>query len=141
MQDIKVDDFEKVCENIALLRAEVAAKKADVAKVQEYLDQEEKKAMAMLEASEKTKYVSEYGTIYTAVYESIAVPKGNNKQEFFKYLKDNGIYDEVVTVNSQWLNGWYRKEKEAAIEGGNILFTIPGIENPVSTVRLSFRKV
>jgi hypothetical protein len=141
MQDIKVEDFEKVCENISLLRAEIAAKKADVAKVQEYLDKEEKKAMTMLEASEKTKYVSEHGTIYTAVYDSISVPKGDSKQEFFSYLKDVGIYDEVVTVNSQWLNGWYRKEKEAAIENGDILFTIPGINNPVSSVRLSFRKV
>lgn len=138
--EITVEQFEKICDDISRLRAEIAAKKAEVSKLQDDLDQVEKQAMAMLEASDKTKYVSEAGTIYTAVYESVAVPKGDSKQAFFDYLKQQGIYEEVVTVNSQWLNGWYRKEKEAAIEKGDILFTIPGIENTTSTVRLSFRK-
>lgn len=139
-EQLTVEDFEKVCSDISAMRLLVAEKKADLSTTQEQLDALERKAMAMLETADKTKYVSEHGTIYTSVFESVAVPKGDNKQAFLNYLKEHGIYDEVITVNSQWLNGWYRKEKEAALEKGDILFNIPGIENPSTSIRLSFRK-
>lgn len=139
-QSHSVEDFETTCRQLLELRDSYDFKKNELKRVDEQIMEVERKLQAMLEAEDKTKYVSEVGTVYTSVHESVAVPKGEARAAFFSYLKEQGIYDEVVTVNSQWLNGYFRKEKEAAIEKGDILFQIPGLENPHAQVRLSFRK-
>ena len=50
--------------------------------------------------------------------------------QFFAYLKDRGLFDSVITVNSQTLNKLYRTELEAAFGRGEIDFQFPGIEPP-----------
>lgn len=140
MGDTTVADFEAICLEIKERRAAVAAKKAERDKLQEELDEIETKAMAMLELSGKTSYKSEHGTVYTSSKESVKLPKSlEDKAEFFAYLKSKNIYDEVINVNSSWLNSHYKEEREKALEVGNILFTIPGINEVTTNPVVGFR--
>ena len=136
-----IKDFESVCEAIANKRLEVDAKKIELSAINSQLEELEAKAQAMLETNEIDSYKSAHGTVYLSTYESVKMPQDlEAKEQFFSWLKSKGLYDEMVSVNSQKLNGLYRKEKEAEMEKGNMFFTIPGLGEPVVSPRLGFRK-
>lgn len=62
---------------------------------------------------------------------SVRVPKTvEEKQEFFKYLEEQGLFYEVVGVNSMTLNKFYKEKAEEALDKGVIDFRLPGIETP-----------
>lgn len=140
-KDISVADFENVAKEILEKRTIIEGLKAQQKIHQEKLDELEAKAQSMLETSEKDKYVSNFGTLYLSYFTSVSVPKDlDSKKEFFAYLKEQNLFDEVVTVNSQWLNGFYRREDEAAREKGDLFLGFPGIGMAKTTPRLGFRK-
>ena len=140
MSDVTVEDFEDICLKIKEQRAAVAEKKKERDALQLKLDELEAKAIAMLELSEKTSYKSEHGTVYMTTKESVKIPKAlEDKEAFFKYLKELNIYHEVVNVNSQWLNSHFKEAKTKAMEEGNILFSIPGINEVTVNQTLGFR--
>ena len=140
-QEITVKEFEAVAKGILEKRKIIDGLKAQIKVHDEELGELEAKAQAMLETSEKDKYVSEFGTMYLSYYTSVTVPKEiEDKHKLFEYLREKELFDEVVTVNSQWLNGYYKREDEAARESGELFMGIPGVGMPKTTPRLGFRK-
>jgi hypothetical protein len=135
-----IKDFEELAQQLADVREKIDLLNIEYKKLGEEEAALEAKIIALLDAAEITSYKAKAGTIISSSMQSVSVPKGESKQSFFNYLKEAGIYDEVVTVNSQWLNGYYKKEMEAAREREDVFFTIPGLENPFTKTRLSFRK-
>lgn len=63
-----------------------------------------------------------------------------DKQEFYNYLKDKKIFEEMVSVNSARLNAWYKDEIEAAKIAGDFDFRIPGLSEPTAFEYVTFRK-
>lgn len=94
----------------------------------------------MMKDLEKTSYDSELGKIILTTRFSVTVPKGDEKERFFTYLKDRGIFEDMATVNSQTLNAWYRSEMDQAKENGDFDFQIPGIKEPMAYEQLQLRK-
>lgn len=129
----KARELREVNEEYDKLKIEMDKLNEKEAKVQREL-------MGLLEAAEITSYKSKYGQIIMSTLSSVSIPSGDEKQRFFEYLKEQGIYDEVVSVNSRWLNSYYKKEKEAADARGDIFFKIPGLGEPFQKTRLSFKK-
>jgi len=80
------------------------------------------------------------GTISMAKRLSISHPKEPEaKGAFFDFLKQKGIFEDMVTVNSQTLNSWYRQEFELAKDEGRLI-EIPGIGEPNYVETLSMKK-
>lgn len=95
----------------------------------------------MLEADGENSFKCEEGTIYLSFIDQVSMPKDPiQKEAFYNYLREKGLYDEMISVNSQKLNGFYRKEAEAAKDAGDILFSMPGIEQIHTVTRIGFRK-
>lgn len=139
--DISVGQLEELCNKISEQRKvcdEISAKhKAE----NQILDSLEKGLLVALETLGKDSYKSNVGTFSINHRTSIKVPQGDDKMEFLHYLRDRGIHDAMVTVNSQTLNGWYRQEFEQARSEGRLMeFKIPGIGEPVINKIISFRK-
>lgn len=85
--------------------------------------------------------VSGRGTVFTVDRFSVSVPKdGEGRQAFFEYLKERGIFDELITVNSQTLNAFYKRCLEEAMEKGDVDFKVPGIEEPKHYCTIGLRK-
>lgn len=100
----------------------------------------ETKALNLLESLGIKSYPSPFGTISTRELWRVNVPQGQDRDKFFKYLKDQGL-EHMMTVNSNTLNSFFQKEWTAAIESGKALdFKIPGLGEPTRYVSLSFRK-
>lgn len=98
--------------------------------------------LTYLEQNNMRKYfVPGYGTVYTIQRLSYKVPKTPQERcEFFNHLKDKGIYEDLITVHSQTLNSWAKKEIEVAKEMGATDFKIPGLGEPNYSETLGVKK-
>lgn len=138
---VKLGDFQKLCE-------ELYKQKVVVDEIEAHQKQENKKfealkakVLAHLEENELEKYaVSGYGTVFIREYTSVKVPKSpQERDQFFGYLKDKGIFEQTITVHSQTLNSLYKNALEEAIEKGDHTFKIPGIGEPSVSKKLTVR--
>lgn len=81
------------------------------------------------------------GTITVVERWSYKTPKTlDQKLQFFDYLKSKGCFEEIVSVNSQTLNAFCKRELDAAIDSGATDFKIPGIEDPSMSQTIQLRK-
>ncbi len=84
------------------------------------------------------RYVSKKGIFSYKAESSWKVPKTNEERElFFTYLKEKGLFDQMISVNSASLNSW-AKQEEQAFEG--LDFQIPGLEKSGIRLTPSLRK-
>ena len=73
---------------------------------------------------------------------SVKTPKElEDKKQFFDYLREIGIFDEMITVNSNSLNALYKSLAAEAAEKGNFDFQLPGIEKPTPYKNLRLRRI
>lgn len=56
------------------------------------------------------------------------IKEREEKESFYEYLKSKDLFYDLLTVNSQTLNSWYKKEEEIALENGVLEFQIPGVK-------------
>jgi hypothetical protein len=64
----------------------------------------------------------------------------DDKLKLFEYLKEQGLYEAMVKVDSRTLSSWATKEVEAKEREGIVGFTPPGLSAPHSFMKLSLRK-
>lgn len=78
---------------------------------------------------------------YKETKSSVTTPKTvEEKNLLFEFLKEKGIFMEIVSVNSQTLNSLYKNlAQEAAMEGA-IDFRLPGVEAPKLYTTLKLKK-
>jgi hypothetical protein len=50
-----------------------------------------------------------------------------DREKFFDYLREQGVYEDMITVNSNTLNSYVKTEEALATERGELDFSIPGI--------------
>lgn len=138
MADVK--QYQEMCKQLRELSNEIDQQKIILKQLNEKYEEIEKVLMATMEEDEMHSFKSDYGTVYISTFDTVSMPQDEErKAAFFQYLKDKDLYDSMISVNSQKLNGFYRREIEAAREAGDILFTVPGLEAK-SSPRLGFRK-
>lgn len=96
---------------------------------------------SFMDENQKTSYKSTWGTLVLTTRYSVGMPKDPQKRtEFFSYLRDKGLFENMITVNHQTLNSYYKQEMEAALDKGDIDFKVPGIEEPSAHKTITLRK-
>jgi transcriptional regulator of heat shock response len=81
------------------------------------------------------------GTVSVTNRKSVKQPETlEDKAKFFDYLKDQGVFMELVSVNSRTLTSWASKEIEARETQGEYGFEIPGLKAPEIFKTISLRK-
>lgn len=114
---------------------EIKEEKASIAERERSLNERfrelEAALLAHMDANELDSFKGTRATISKVDYFSVKVPNTlEKKRELFQYLKQLKIHDELVTVNSQTLNSFYKEQMESAKERGEFDFKIPGVEEP-----------
>lgn len=120
---------------------EEAEKVVDTVKAQ--LVKMQAKMIAVLERFGRSNYsIPGAGTLIKTQRLTVTLPKTpEDKEQFFKYLRDRDIFDDIVSVNSMTLNAFYKKEFDIAAEEGRAVgFKIPGISEAKTIVTLNVRK-
>jgi hypothetical protein len=136
--DLSSTDFENLCDEAFELRESMDELKLQMKELNEELNRKQERIMAHLEQVGKVKHAGRKGSISMTVQSYPSMPKETaKKQVFFAWLKSKGLYESMITVNSNTLRGFYKAEKEASDNDPD--FSIPGLE-PFERVGLTYRK-
>lgn len=110
-------------------------------KVTEELERVEIALIETLNAEGLDNFRGSLGTISVTHKASAKLPRTKEDREaFFSYLKELGLYDDMVSVNSNTLVSFYNSKMEEAKQMGNVDFKIPGINEVKIRETLSFRR-
>lgn len=141
-QKITVEQLDGLCLDLFDKREQKNKLQEQLKAVQADLDSLESKIIAVMDETEKEKiHVKGKGLIYTTDRFTVPTPKNlDDKKKFFKHLTERGIFFEMVSVNSQTLNTFYKSEMENAVARGDVDFKLPGIGEPSHVRTLSVRK-
>jgi len=137
-----IEELNKQVELIAKLRLE-EEQASQVKKVAtNILEQAEARMLEMLQEAGLTSYRDPIGRqVVLAFRTSVQTPKTDEaKAQFYGWLKEKGMYDAMISVNSQKLNALYKSELEEARDRGDQDFAIPGITEVKIAPQLSFRR-
>lgn len=136
-------DLEKVVELVEELKSRKMAVKAH----EEFLDTAksayaecEREVMAVLDAAGLDKFVGAGCSVALRTKSSWRTPKDPvAREEFFNYLREQKVFDSLITVHSQTLNAWANAEQEVAQAKGQFDFRVPGLEEPTEYKVLSLK--
>lgn len=135
-------DMELAAQRIRLIKDEIERMDAEYERLNENLSVESGKFIDMLRSAGKESYKSDVGTATIGYRTSVRLPDNDaDREAFFQWLRDRGIYESTVGVHSSKLKSLYEAELEAARNRGEGMdFVIPGIKNVTTTEWLSFRR-
>lgn len=143
MSEITINQLEELCEKMRKLDDEIEADKKALSTKNEEYSKMEAQAVQWLDEMKKTSYKSNHGTIIKNDRWRVNLPQTEeDRAAFFNYLKEQGIFEKMITVNSNSLNSYYMKEWEHVKETNPedaLNFSIPGIQEPKVHKTLSFR--
>lgn len=128
-------------EELLMERDEKAELEARIDEIQKRINTLENLIIEGMEDANIDK-LSAHGKTFSVLYNySAKTPKTpEDKQAFFGWLKEQGLFDSMITVNSQTLNSLYNRLRNDAIKKGDNFFTIDGITEIDSYKKLSVRQ-
>lgn len=124
----------------------------EVQEIKEHLKREQEKLtkfqgeyMKCLENMEMDRAtVPKYGTVSLVTKYSVKTPKDvPSKEALWNYIEaayGKEVLKDYLTINSQSLNSFYKKEFEIAKEEGNLDWILPGVGEPTAYKQLTLRR-
>lgn len=139
--EMTIDQFEKLLEEAYEIKQDIEKIAAEKKAKEEELNEKNKVILAEFERLDKTSYVSRSCNVIRVNRPSVSMPKVPEAREaFFAYLKERNLFEDMVSVNHNSLNAFFKAELESAIEAGKHDFKIPGLGDPKNFEYITFRK-
>lgn len=140
---ITVEEMNNHAEAVAKKKEEyAAADKVATALGKEVARLEEQMGKMLLELGQDS-FKTPFGTMIMTKRTSFKVPKDEeSRNEFFGALKEMGIFESMITVNSATMNSFLKGEYAAAESRGEdmVVYKFAGIDPPTVSVTASLRK-
>jgi hypothetical protein len=141
MDQLTMKKFQELCEHLIKLRD----KKDEIEEVLKNGNIEikacENKILEYMKEFGLPSFKGAFGTISIKNNKSVSQPQTpEDKEAFFDYLREQGIFEDMVSVNSRTLSSWANKEIEAKEKEGVFGWTPPGLRAPTEFQSLSVRK-
>lgn len=137
-----IEKLDALCKRLKELRESIVQQKDTLKALHNQEYALEKTIANAIIASGRTNYSSPHGTISVGQRLSVSMPQNiEDKKKFFDYLKQEGMYDSLITVNSNTLNSFIKSKKQEMEENGVFDdLNIPGLPPPNVMEIISFRK-
>lgn len=136
--EISLEQFEKLCEACANRYRDIKEKEEELETEKKELTKMKNRVLEYMSQLKKKKYAANAATFSVQDKLSVKVPKDpESKGKFFSWLKKEGLFDSMVTVNSQTLNSLYNEEFKRS---RNPDFEIPGVGKASHYQQLSMRR-
>lgn len=138
-KDINLNEFDTLCKAMFDQRKKVEAMEKELKDETARLEEMKGKVIAIMTDAGKEKYhVDGCGLLYFTNKRTASMPKDPEKRSaFFTYLRDKGIFEDLITVHSQTLTSFWNQEFEAANSPD---FKIPGIDEPTVRKTLTMKR-
>lgn len=132
--NIKLDELARLRDRVEDLEGELNGEK-------KIYEDAKRKVLAYLTEANIPNYGNSRIRVSRMKRWSCTVPKEPSKrEEFFKYLKKEKLFDSHITVHSQTLNSLYKSKLEEAQERGDIDWVMPGVGEPNLVESLQVRR-
>ena len=139
--EASLKQINELCEKAFALKEKIAEIEAQASHWQGQLSELQGALKAQLDAAGLEEFRSAHGLVYTQSRTSYRVPQDDEaRAKFFEYLKAKGQFDSMITVHSQTLNAYCKKELEEHQSQGDMSFKIPGIDEPIVSKDLRMRR-
>lgn len=140
MSDVTVRELDVLVEDLKGLELAKDAAAKVTTELNKKIAQVEGRIVHYLKDLDRDQYDSPHGKLTIRPKWRVNLPKGQNKLEFFEYLRERGIFEEYATVNSNSLNALYMADwQDAQKRGEGMTFTMPGIDAPTLFESLDFK--
>lgn len=140
-EDVTVKELEQLIVAAFKLRDEYDVIEKTLKDKNRELENINAKILSHFESGDIEKFHAKgFGTAFSHVRFTVSVPKGEGRSDFFNYLKERGIFEDMITVHSATLNSFYQAEQEIALERGDVDWKCPGIADPLHIKTVRFRK-
>jgi hypothetical protein len=131
MSQMTVEQLNELVSHLFDLREDKEEAEAELSGINDEIKQAEGKILEVLTELELDNFKGTRGTVTQVTKQAYKIPATpEEKVQFFDYLKSQGVFDGMISVNYNTLNSWAEKEVEAAKERGDMFFTIPGLGAP-----------
>lgn len=135
-----IADLQNVCLEMKELRNQIDRLEDQKKEFNEKLTNLKSIAVGMLENHGLNNFNYGEGKISITERKSVKI---EDKYKLFDWLKAQGTFEDVISVNAQKANSIYKEEFEAAQERGDIEFLtqgIPGLSQPTTFRDIRFLK-
>lgn len=141
LNPLTIQELKALCMSLKVTREKKAEQEAQLKTTNGEIAGIEYKIAEHLKENGMKDFKGEWGNVYLIKQKSVTQPDGMDaKLLFFGYLQEQGIFNEMVNVNSRTLSSWAKKEIEAKEKEGVYGWVPPGLKPPTETYTLGFRK-
>jgi len=140
MDQVTAEEFENLCEACFKLKANIKAQEDKVKDEKILLEEMHQKVLEYLDKYKKPNHRCSLGLLSKKETKSVKLPQGENKTKFFNYLKEKGVFEDIVHINSRTLTAMYNQEIDARVEAGDVSWEMPGIEGAITTTKIAMKK-
>lgn len=140
---ITVKEIKDAISELHAVDIELDTLAAKVKKLNEEKSGLKAKLTLLLKEVGERNFTCELGTVTKITDYSVKMPAGDDKQKFFEFLKERGVFDELATINYQTLNAYYKEQWEIAKQedaASALNFSLPGIGELKAFETIKFRK-
>ena len=138
---MSIQDLSALIDQASAYKEQVDEKKEQLKDIQKELDKLNKMIVEYFEENNLKSIKGETYMAYTVERRSLKI---EDRNEFFSWLRDKGIFDDVISVSSQKLGPLYNEELELAKESGDFGFLekgIPGLSSPTTHKTVSYKRI
>lgn len=135
---MNIQDMDRMVARCLSLREQHKQKKEEAAQIYAELENLQQELISILQENNRTSYISPEGAFSYDIRETFRTPKDpDSRAKFFAYLKEKGVYDDLISVNATTLNSWAKGEMALSNDKD---FQIPGLVKSEPTFKASLRK-
>jgi hypothetical protein len=141
MSDFSMSDMNALCETYAILKQEKSDLEDKASEIGKKINDLQAQIIEKFIEFEIPRFEGPFGMLSVVTTQTYKQPETlNDKLKLFEYLKEQGLYEDMVKVDSRTLSSWASKEVEAKEREGVLGFVPPGLTQPTEIMKLSLRK-
>jgi hypothetical protein len=137
-EKITVEDLTELCKTMFIQKELVAKLKAEKTVQEKILSSFQDEIIEHLEVSELKTFDTGFGKVSRS---NNPYAKIVDKGALTVFLKERGIFEDLVTFNAATMNSFYKEEMEKAKKEMNLDFKVDGMDVSSNRVKLSITGV
>jgi len=127
--DITVKELEEQIHQCYIAKEEHNAAHAISSAAKDKLDRMKEETIAIMQELGMNSYRAKSGLFTVVEKPYFYVPKDDiNKAKFFAYLKERGVFDDMISVRADKFNSWAKVEDIRLEKEGVLDYQVPGME-------------
>jgi len=138
MTDIKLSEFKAYCLEMFEQKRKIDKMKTAVSHESKKLEDMKSRVVEYLEEHELQNFDTGEGKVSKMIRSSVKI---TDKPALFEYLKKEGIFEDLATINFQTLNAFYKERAEKAYNESDFSFKLDGVSEPTLFTTIQMRGI